>query len=85
MKLLKKYRWLITNIAIAILLPIIYMIWIRNEVQYEYEMGYRTSTSGDTITIPIVAFTLILWLLLVLINVGIIVIKYLRRLTSRSS
>ena len=85
MNLFKDKKWVIGNIAVAILLPIFYTLWIRYEVQHEYELGYRASTNGDTIAIPIFGFTISLWLLIIIINVGIVVVNKFRRLTRRSS
>lgn len=85
MEYLKKYRWLISNLAIALLFPIIFALWISHEVRWEYEMGYRTTTDGDIITIPIFWFTLFLWLTIILINIVIVVFNKIRRLTRRSS
>ena len=84
MRISKKNKWVIFNLALAILLPIAYSIWINHEVRYEYEMGYRTTTSADSISIPIAGFTLLLWLSLLILNICIAVIIKVHRLTNRS-
>lgn len=59
----------ITSAILQIVVPIVYYFYLDNLVDYEYANGIRTSTDGDTLTIPVVGMFILVFLILVVINV----------------
>jgi hypothetical protein len=80
-----KRVWWILNVAWWLGLPTVFGIWLHYHVQWEYEMGYRTSTGGDSIGLPIGGVFIWNTLLLALFNIVLWLLLFLRKnLTSRS-
>ncbi len=75
--------WITVNVAAAAILPVAFALWINRDVQHEYAMGWRTSTNGDSTSIPIAGFTILLWAFLVLLNVLVVVVGAIRRRSRR--
>jgi len=55
------FWWAGVNLVLAIGAPVLFAQWIAREVAEEYRLGYRVSTDGDSISIPIAGFSLNLW------------------------
>ncbi len=80
----RRTRWWISiNLAAAAIFPVLFALWINREVQHEYAMGWRTSTNGDSTSIPIAGFTILLWAFLVLLNVLVVLVAAIRRRSRR--
>lgn len=75
--------WLTVNAAALVGLPVWFAHWISAEVKWEYANGYRTSTDGDSIGIPIMGFTLMLVVALVLLNAIVFGVLWWRRSRQR--
>ena len=71
--------WILANVSWIVGLPIVYGIYLYNEVQYQYENGLRTSTDGDSISIPIFGVAIINLALVVIVNLVIIVYFYVKK------
>jgi hypothetical protein len=50
---MRKVYWTVGILIWMFGIPIIFGIWLNHEVQYEYEMNWRTTSDGDNIAIPI--------------------------------
>jgi hypothetical protein len=59
-------------------LPAIFAIWLSREVRWEYEMGYRVSTDGDSIAIPVAGVFMANTVLLLLLNAAVFAVRRLR-------
>jgi hypothetical protein len=71
-------RWIVGNVVVALGAPILFAFWIRREVEQEYAKGLRISTDGDSIAIPIVGFAILLWATLLTVNVGVVIVRWMR-------
>ena len=52
--------WIASNVFVLVAMPPLFAYWVRTSVQEEYRLGYRTTTDGDSIMIPVAGFTLLL-------------------------
>jgi len=71
--------WLLGNIAWLIGLPLIFGVWLYQEVQAEYAAGTRVSTDSDSIGIPIFGVAIVNLLLLVALNAAVAIYARIRR------
>jgi len=71
--------WFLLNIIGLIGLPIVYGLYLNNEIQYQYETGLRTSTDGDSISIPVFGVAVINTILLGVVNAIILIVSYVKR------
>ena len=67
----KFFFWIVANIAALFVIPILYYIYLDSLLDYEYANGIRTSTSGDTILIPVVGMFVLLLFSSIVINFAI--------------
>lgn len=63
-------RWLAGNTLWLILAPRIYGFGLYLYVQWDFSSGYRTSTNGDSLGIPIAGFTVFNWMLTIALNLS---------------
>lgn len=71
-------RWILGSALLALITPVLFAFWISREVRLEYAAGLRVSTDGDSIVLPIVGFTVSLWLLLLALTVVVYVVRWFR-------
>jgi len=70
--------WIATNILVLMTLPPLFASWVWRSVQEGYRLGYRTGTEGDSISIPVAGFTMLLVGLVIAANVALGLIWYVR-------
>ena len=75
--------WTAANAAIWLALVYAYYWLLTREVAEEYRLGYRTSTDGDSLGIPVFGFAISLGVLLLVANAIIFVVRVVRRRRSR--
>jgi hypothetical protein len=71
--------WLIGNLAWLIVVPLLVGVWLQHEVRAEYLSGARTSTDGDSISVPVFGIAIVNFLLVAAINGALGVYALLRR------
>ena len=69
----------VANLAVYVSLVAAFAYWIAHEVQAEYHLGYRTSTDGDSIGLPIFGFAAFLGLGIVSANAAFFVGRWIWR------
>jgi hypothetical protein len=57
-KLWRVLGWVGANVVLWVAATFAFAVWIDHEVREERRLGYRTSSDGDTIAIPIAGFAL---------------------------
>jgi len=60
-----------------------YAVWIEHAVREEYRLGYRTSTDGDIVAIPIAGFVTSLGVALLAANLVLVVVRLVQFRRSR--
>ena len=75
--------WVLGNVAWFILVPTIFALWLAREVDAQYASGFRSSTDGDSLSIPIGASILINAVLLLAVNGIAGLVLLVRRLLRR--
>ena len=70
--------WIVANVLILVVTPILHYIYLDRLLDYEYATGIRTSTSGDTIIIPVVGGFIFLIGVLFVVNLFGISYMYFR-------
>jgi hypothetical protein len=76
-------KWTGFNLALWLAVTAVFGWWIRRQVQAEYRAGLRTSAEGDAIAIPIYWFAVALAVILLAANLGLGLVRLLRRRRSR--
>lgn len=66
----KLFFSLIISSILQIVIPVLYYFYLDNLLDYEYANGIRTSTNGDTITLPVVGMFILVFFALFVINIG---------------
>jgi hypothetical protein len=74
-KLWRIVGWITANVLLWVAATFAFAIWIDRVVQEEYRLGYRTSSDGDTIAIPIVGFALTFGVVLLAANATVLVVR----------
>ena len=75
--------WTAANTALWLALVYAYYWLLAREVAEEYRLGYRTSTDGDSLGIPVFGFAINLGAVLLVANAVIFVVRAVRRRRSR--
>jgi uncharacterized iron-regulated membrane protein len=75
--------WIAANVVLWIAATFAFAVWIDREVQKEYRLGYRTSSDGDTIAIPIAGLALSLGVVLLVANGIFLVVRFIGRRGAR--
>jgi hypothetical protein len=75
--------WVAANVVLWVAATFAFAVWIDHVVQEEYRLGYRTSSDGDTIAIPIAGFALSLGVVLLAANAIFLVIRLIRQRRAR--
>ena len=83
MKLWRTLGWITANVVLWVGATLAFAVWIDREVQKEYRLGYRTSSDGDTIAIPIAGFAVSLGVVLLAANVIFLVVRLTRQRRAR--
>jgi hypothetical protein len=76
--------WVAANVLLWLAATFAFAVWIDRQVQNEYRLGYRTSSDGDTIAIPIAGFALSFGVVLLAANAIFLVVRLVRRRRARS-
>ena len=84
MKLWRVVGWVAANVVLWVAATFAFAVWIDGAVQKEYRLGYRTSSDGDTIAIPIAGFALSLGVILLAANAIFLVVRLVRQRRARS-
>ena len=73
------FLWIFFNVFLAVVLPWWFVSALQRDVEWEYANGFRTSTNGDSVGLPLVMFTALLWLLLLTTNVVVFGVLHWRK------
>lgn len=77
---MKKFLlWIIGNAILLFVIPILYYIYLDRLIDNEYARGVRTSTSGDSVLIPVFGVFILLFLTSVVINLAIAFCMFWKR------
>ena len=79
----RRLGWIAANLALWLGLVIVYDQHLGRTVAEQYRLGYRTSTNGDSLGIPLFSFAIELAILLLVSNVVLIAVRVARRPRSR--
>ena len=71
--------WAIGNVLWLVGVPLIIGVWLQHEVRAEYLSGARTSTDGDSISVPVFGIAIVNFLLVVTVNGVLGTYAFLRR------
>jgi hypothetical protein len=82
-KLRSTAGWISATVALWVLATLAFGIWIDDAVQEEYRLGYRISTDGDSIAIPIAGFALTFGVGLLAASLVLAVVRVVRRRNHR--
>jgi hypothetical protein len=82
-KLWRVVGWVAANVVLWVAATFAFAVWIHRTVQNEYRLGYRTSSDGDTIAIPIAGFALSLGVVLLAVNATFLLMRLIRRRRAR--
>lgn len=64
--------WIVVTSTLAFL-------WLKHEIAYEYKMGWRTTTDGDSLGIPLAGYIFLNIVVSIVLSVGIAAYGYLRQ------
>jgi hypothetical protein len=78
-RLWRAAAWIATNVLLWIASTAAFGYWINRQVREEYRLGYRVSTDGDSISIPIALFAFVVGALIVVGNALWLLIRVVRR------
>ena len=76
--------WIVLNIIWLIGLPVVCGVYLYNDLQYQYETGFRVSTDGDSISIPIFAITILNFLFVFSVNLIILIVNFFKNKKAQS-
>ena len=82
-RLWRRLGWVAANLAVWLGLVILYDQYLVRMVAEEYRLGYRTSTDGDSLGIPLFSFAIALALLFLVTNLVLLALRVARRRRSR--
>jgi len=71
--------WGLANVAWLVGVPVLFGIWLQQEVRAEYLSGARVSTDGDSISIPIFGLAILNAILLLVVNLGLGAYAFFKR------
>ena len=80
---MKKVYWTIGILIWLFGIPVIFGLYLNHQIQYEYSMGWRTTTDGDNIAIPIVGLFMINTIILLTCSGVYFVVKKIRNKISQ--
>jgi hypothetical protein len=77
--------WIFANIAWFVIVPVIFTAWLSSEIDAQYAAGTRTSTDGDSISIPLAIVVVANGACLLALNAAIVVYKLGKKLIAAFS
>ncbi|MGE3347490.1 MAG: hypothetical protein AB7I35_08650 [Ramlibacter sp.] len=76
------YWWMFANLAWFVIVPVIFTVWLSSEVDSQYAAGTRTSTDGDSISIPVAIVVVVNGACLLTLNAVLVAYKVGRKFVS---
>jgi len=78
-----RWWWVFGNVVWFIAIPIAFAVWLSTEIDSQYKSGLRTTTDGDSLSIPLAIVAVLNGVLLLVANMTLGIVLVIRRFSGK--